>query len=146
METTNKLRLFSHNLSVHACWAKASKMRKLLCKLALPSLAAIALMLCTALPARAQAKHSVVDLMVTTPDGNMYSCELSIVTTPSGRTNGQCTADSMMEMSPVTETIRSDNQMAMEAMEMMGMTMWMTMGMVDVEELPGGTAIVTFHD
>ena len=121
-------------------------MRNLMPKLAFPILAAIALMLCTALPAHAGATKSVVDLMVTTPDMNMYSCEMTIVTTPGGNMNGHCTADSMMEMSPVTEAIRFDDQMAMESMEMMGMTMWMPMGLVDVEELPDGTASITFHN
>ena len=143
METTNSTRLFSYNLPLRVC---SSKMRKFSQKLAVPSITAMALMLCAAPAARAQATKSVVDLMVTTPDMNMYSCELTIVTTPSGRINGQCTADSMMEMSIVTEATRFDDQMAMEMMDMGGMMMMMPMGMVDVEELPGGTAILTYHN
>lgn len=123
--------------------------RELLQKLAFPTLTALVLMLCAVSPARAQATHSSVDLMVTTPDGNMYSCELALVTTPSGRANGQCTADSVMEMSPVTEATQFDDQMGWQLMEMdmggMIMTMEMPFGMVDVEELPGGTANITYH-
>lgn len=118
-------------------------------QLVLPCVTAMAFTLCLAPSARAQATHSTVDLMVTTPDGNMYSCELTLVTTPSGRANGHCTAESMMEMSAVTEATQFDDQMAWQMMEMdmggMIMTMEMPFGMVDVEELPGGTANITYH-
>ena len=123
--------------------------REVLRKLAFPSLTAIALMLGTALPARAQATHSTVDLMVTTSDGNTYSCMLGIVSTPSGRVNGQCIA-TLTFGEAVTKSTQFDNQFAMEliVMNMGGMTMTMEMpfGMVDVEELPGGIASVTYHN
>jgi hypothetical protein len=123
--------------------------RELLRKLVLPCLTAMALMLCAALPARAQATHSTVNLMVMTSDGNTYSCELALVSTPSGRANGHCIA-TLTNGEAVMEATRFDDQMAMElmVMNMGGMTMIMEMpfGMVDVEEIPGGTANVTYHD
>ena len=123
--------------------------RELLRKLVLPCLTAMTLMLCAALPARAQATHSTVNLMVMTSDGNTYSCELALVSTPSGRVNGHCIA-TLTTGDAVMEATRFDDQMAMElmVMNMGGMTMIMEMpfGMVDVEEIPGGTANVTYHD
>lgn len=122
--------------------------RELLQKLAFPTLTALALMLCAVSPARAQATHSTVNLIVTTADGNTYGCELNLVTTPKGRTNGECIA-TLSWGDGVTESTQFDDQFAMQLMEMNmgGMTMIMEMpfGMVDVEELPGGIANITYH-
>jgi len=121
--------------------------REVVSKLAVSSLTAIALMLGTALPARAQARQTVVDLsmiMVMTADGmNMYACEMTIVTTPTGKVTGQCTATLTSRGYAVTEALRSQGDMAMGMT--MGPPMIMWMFMVDVEELPEGTAIVTLH-
>lgn len=123
--------------------------REVLCKLAFSSLIAIALMLGTALPARAQANHSTINLLVTTADGNTYGCELTLVTTPKGRANGECTA-TLISGSGVTEGATFENQLAMQWMEMsmggMPMTMVWPFGLVDVEETPGSTANVIYHN
>jgi len=121
--------------------------REVVCKLAVSSLTAMALMLGTALPARAQATRAVVDLsmiMVMTADGmNMYACQMKIVTAPTGKVTGQCTATLTSQGYAVTEALRSQGDMAMGMSMGPPMVMWMFM--VDVEELPNDTAIVTLH-
>ena len=121
--------------------------REVVCKLAVSSLTAIALMLGTALPARAQARQSIVDLVVTTSDNNTYGCELTVVTTPSGRANGECIA-TLTGGNAVAEGTKSQ-QFAMQwvVMQMGPMTMQMEIpfGTVEVEELPDGSANITYH-
>lgn len=124
--------------------------REFLCKLALPSIAAIAGMLCTTRSARAQAIHEkLTAAIIEFADGNMYSCEIQDVSTPTegenwpiGRSNWEC------------EATLTSGTAVMHAVRTQGIA-YVTVNLpfpvelnflVDVEQRPDGTAHIAAHD
>lgn len=125
--------------------------RELLRKLVFPTVAAFALLLCTALPARAQASHGQVDATIYSgANGNIYSCELNATSTPNktgtwpvSKTNFSCTA-TLTSGTPVTGSVKSDGFATFEE-DIPGFGT-VTVGFsVVVEERSDGTAKVSAH-
>jgi hypothetical protein len=118
--------------------------REFLRKLAMPTTAAIALMLCTTLPARPQAIHGQLDgvTIMYLADGNEYSCDLGLVFTPSQITNWHCQA-TLTTGTPVEHAVSSEGYAVAIINTPFGPGE--IEFPVDVVERPDGTANVEAH-
>jgi len=117
---------------------------ELLRKVAVPTVAAIALMFCTTQSARPQAIHGQLNdaTIIVFDDGNSYSCDLNLVATPSQVGNWQCQA-TLTDGTPVTQGTKSLGVAIAEIETPFGPGE--IEFLVDVEERPDGTANVKAH-
>jgi len=117
---------------------------ELLRKVAVPTVAAIALMLCTTLSARPQAGKGQLGVMIFPfADGNTYACNINVVATPTkggswplGNDNWSCMA-TLTDGTPVTGTVKGEG-FALADDGSFGF-------LVDVTERSDGTANVKAH-
>jgi len=124
---------------------------KLLRKVAVPTVAAITLMLCTTQSARPQSFHGQQDATIYSGANlNVYSCEINALSTPQkagtwpvAKTNWSCTA-TLTDGTPVTSAVKSEGQASFE-ITIPGFGQITIFFPVDITERPDGTANVKSH-
>lgn len=126
--------------------------RELLRKLAIPTLVATAVMLCTAPRARAQAAHSqIVDVTIFSgANGNIYTCDMNVVSSPTKtgswpvqKNDFSCTAD-LTSGTPVTTGTRSEGFASFTVIDPIFGPITIEFQVI-VEERSDGTAKVSAH-